>query len=189
MKVFPWIASAAMMAGIVVYALRLDRKTEVPDPTSEEQLATFAGGCYWCMEAAFEGKPGVRSVISGWSGHREAVQLIYDPSITTYEQLLDIYWRRIDPTDSNGQFVDRGSQYSTAILYHNESQRLAAIESRQQLIDSGRFEKKIVTKVEGAGRFHPAKEHEQDYHSRNPVGYGIYHKASGRDKFFRNAWK
>lgn len=168
--------------------------------------ATFAGGCFWCMEPPFEKLPGVIDVASGYtggqtsnptyeevcggdSGHAEAIQITYDPARVTYEQLLDVFWRQVDPTDPGGQFVDRGDQYRTAVFYHNEEQRLAAEKSKQALADSGRFDKPIATAIAPFDEFHPAEEYHQDYYKKNQTHYKTYRKLSGRDKFIESRWK
>lgn len=172
---------------------------------TREQLATFAGGCFWCMVAPFEDLPGVKKVISGYTGghkenptyeevcsdttgHYEAVQVTYDPTILSYEKLLDTFWRQIDPTDPEGQFYDRGSSYRTAIFYHNEEQRRQAEQSKKELDESGRFDKPIVTEILPASTFYPAEEYHQDYHRKNPFHYRRYREGSGRDAFIEKHW-
>lgn len=168
-------------------------------------VATFAGGCFWCTESDFEKLEGVAKVISGYSGgkeahpsyrqvssgatgHLESVEVHYDPTVISYEALLQAFWRMIDPTDPGGQFVDRGHQYSTAIFYHTEAQRITAEKSRKSLDASGRYDKPIVTPVRQAGVFYPAETYHQDYYRRNPVRYRIYRWNSGRDQFLKMAW-
>ncbi len=170
------------------------------------QLATFAGGCFWCMVTPFDEQPGIISVLSGYTGgntsnptyeevcsettgHAEAVQIAFDPQIFPYERLLELFWRQIDPTDPGGQFHDRGSSYRTAIFYHNEEQREKAEASKKQLAESGRFDKPIVTEIVAAGPFYPAEEYHQDYHEKNPLRYKMYRKGSGRDAFINANWK
>ena len=148
--------------------------------------ATFAGGCFWCMEPPFEGLPGVASVTSGycggrtkqptyeevssgWTGHAESVQIVYDPAKIGYGRLLEIYWRNIDPTSRNGQFCDRGTQYRAAIFYHDGMQRRLAFASRNRLIASGRFTRPIVTEIEPFREFYPAEAYHQDYYRKNPL--------------------
>ncbi len=169
------------------------------------ERATFAGGCFWCMEHPFEELDGVAEVISGYTGgqkenptygevsagltgHAEAVQVTYDPEKVTYDRLLEVFWRQIDPTDDGGQFVDRGSQYRTAIYYHSEEQRRAAEESREALGKSGRFQKPIVTEIAKASVFYPAEDYHQDYYRKSPVKYKIYRYRSGRDRFLTRIW-
>ncbi len=175
---------------------------------SEErtETATFAGGCFWCVESDFEKAEGVLEVISGYtgghlenptyeqvssgrSGHVEAVQVIYDPTKVSYEQLLDVFWRHIDPTDPDGQFVDRGPQYRSAIFYHNEEQRRLAEASRQKLEASGRFSRPIVTEILQSKKFYPAEEYHQDFHAKSPLRYHFYRANSGRDAFLKKVWK
>ncbi|MCF8419334.1 MAG: peptide-methionine (S)-S-oxide reductase MsrA [Melioribacteraceae bacterium] len=167
--------------------------------------ATFAGGCFWCMEAPFENITGVKEVNSGYSGgmednptykevssgstgHKESVQVIYDPAIISYAELLDIYWKQFDPTDSGGSFYDRGSQYESAIFYHNERQKMLAEESKNRLDKSGIFDSPIVTKIEEFTAFYPAEENHQDYAEKNPLRYENYKKGSGREAFIMGVW-
>ena len=168
--------------------------------------ATFAGGCFWCMEYPFEQLKGVLDVVSGYTGghekdptyeevsngqtgHVEAVQVIFDPSRTTYSEILDLFWRQVDPTDPGGQFVDRGPQYRTAIFYHNEEQKALAEKSRADLDNSGIYDKPIVTEIIKASRFYRAEDYHQDYHRKNPLGYKQYRRGSGRDQYLINVWK
>ena len=167
--------------------------------------ATFAGGCFWCTESDYEKIPGVVEAISGYTGgseknptykqvssgmtgHAEAVQVIYDPEKVSYEQLLDAFWRHINPTDSGGQFVDRGLQYRSAIFYHDKEQQLLAEKSKQELDQSGRFKKPIVTEIVKLDRFYPAEEYHQNYHKKNPLRYKFYRAGSGRDQFINRVW-
>ncbi len=169
------------------------------------EVATFAGGCFWCMVQPFDRYDGVLSVISGYTGghkenptyeevcsgttgHYEAVQITFDPAKISYEQLLDIFWRQIDPTDPGGQFYDRGDSYRTAIFYHNERQKQLAERSKQELEASGRFQKPIVTKILPAGPFYEAEEIHQNYYKKNPFHYTRYRIASGRDAFIAKHW-
>jgi peptide methionine sulfoxide reductase msrA/msrB len=169
------------------------------------QRATFAGGCFWCTEADFEKLPGVVKVISGYAGgqkqnptyeevssgttgHVEAVQVYYDPAKVTYEELLDYFWRHIDPTDPGGQFVDRGPQYRSVIFYHDEDQKALAEKSKEALEKSGKFSKPIVTEIVKFTSFYQAEEYHQDYHKKNPLRYKIYRYASGRDQFLEKVW-
>jgi len=172
----------------------------------ELETATFAGGCFWCIESDFEKVDGVVDVISGYTGghkenptyesvssgdtgHVEAVQVHYDPSKVTYKAILDIFWRHIDPTDPGGQFADRGSQYRTAIFYHNEKQKMLAEQSKKELNKTGKFEKPVVTEILKFSKFHKAEEYHQDYYKKNPIKYKYYRFNSDRDKFLRNVWK
>ena len=172
-------------------------------PTTMQEKALFAGGCFWCMEKPFEQLDGVISVTSGYAGgttanpnyenyasggHIEVVQIAYDPGKISYQKLLDVYWRQVDPTDPGGQFVDRGHAYTTAIFYFNEEQHLAAEQSKKELAASGVFDKPIVTPIIPAGTFYPAEEYHQDYYKENPVRYRFYRAGSGRDSFLDKVW-
>jgi len=167
--------------------------------------ATFAGGCFWCVESDFEKVEGVVEVISGYTGghkenptyeevssggtgHVEAVQVLYDPKKVSYKELLDVFWRHVDPTDAGGQFVDRGSQYRTAIFYHNDEEKRLAEESKKNLENSGRFKKPIETDILKAGPFYRAEDYHQDYYKNHSVRYKYYRFASGRDQFINKAW-
>ncbi len=167
--------------------------------------ATFAGGCFWCVEAGFEKLNGVAQVISGYAGgdtvnptyqevasgkggHLEVVQVHYDPNIISYEALLESFWRQIDPTDNAGQFVDRGPQYRPAIFYHDDIQKLMAEKSRASLASSGRFKKPIETEIIKLTKFYPAEDYHQDYYKKNPIRYKYYRYNSGRDKFLKQKW-
>jgi peptide methionine sulfoxide reductase msrA/msrB len=174
----------------------------LPDKT---ETATFAGGCFWCTEADFEKVPGVVKVVSGYTGghkenptykeassgttgHVEAVQVYYDPAKITYEELLNWFWRHINPTDPGGQFVDRGSQYRSVIFYHNEEQKRMAEKSKEELKKSGKFEKPIVTEIIQFKKFYEAEDYHQDYYKKNPLRYNYYRYASGRDQFLDKVW-
>lgn len=176
-----------------------------PASSAATARAVFAGGCFWCMEGPFERLPGVSAVISGYSGgpernpgyeqvssgttgHRESVEVHYDPARITYQQLLDVFWRQIDPTDSGGQFVDRGPQYRAAIFYGNENEHQAALRSRDALAASHRFQKPIVTEILPLGRFYAAEEYHQDFYKKNPEHYHRYRSGSGRDSFLQQHW-
>ncbi|WP_041701830.1 peptide-methionine (R)-S-oxide reductase MsrB [Gottschalkia acidurici] len=170
------------------------------------ELATFAGGCFWCMVSPFDERPGIIEVLSGYigghkenptyedvclgdTGHYEAVQIKYDPEIFPYDKLLDTFWQQIDPTDVGGQFNDRGDSYKTAIFYHNENQRMMAEESKRKLNESGRFDKPIVTEILPATFFYSAEEYHQDFYKKNPLRYRAYRKGSGREDFIKKNWK
>ncbi|MCA1054540.1 peptide-methionine (S)-S-oxide reductase MsrA [Rossellomorea aquimaris] len=169
------------------------------------QKATFAGGCFWCMVKPFDEQPGIESVISGYTGgstpdptyrevcsettgHFEAVQIEYDPEKFPYEQLLEVYWQQIDPTDPGGQFFDRGHSYKTAIFYHDDTQKELAEKSKRALEQSGKFKKPIVTQILPASEFYPAEEYHQDYYKKNPVHYDRYSRGSGRVAFKHEHW-
>lgn len=172
-------------------------------PAGKVEKAMLAGGCFWCMEKPFEQLNGVSSVISGYAGgttknptyqdytqagHIEVVEISYDPRKISYQQLLEVYWRQVDPTDPGGQFVDRGHAYTTAIFYHNDEQRRLAEGSKDALAGSGRFTKPIVTPVVAAPAFYPAEEYHQDYYKKNPIRYTFYRSRSGRDDFLESVW-
>ena len=180
----------------------------LPPTASPAQLlakATFAGGCFWCIEAPFDKVEGVVSAISGYTGgeiedptykqvssgstkHIETVEITFNPKKIAYAQLLQIYWRQFDPTDSGGSFYDRGHQYTSAIFYHDEQQRDLAVASKQALQQSGRFDKTIVTPILPATPFYPAEDYHQDYHKKNPSHYNSYRSGSGRDRFIASIW-
>jgi methionine-S-sulfoxide reductase len=170
------------------------------------ELATFAGGCFWCMEKPFYEQDGVTGVVSGYigghvknpsykevcegnTGHTEAVQLSFNPDKVSFEKLLELFWRQIDPTDAGGQFYDRGSQYRTGIFYHSEEQRQQAELSKKKLEESGVFKEKIVTEITKATEFYPAEEYHQCYYKKNPWHYNSYRKGSGRDKYLESVWE
>ncbi|WP_417748756.1 peptide-methionine (S)-S-oxide reductase MsrA [Rosistilla oblonga] len=169
------------------------------------ETAIFAGGCFWCMEPPFEKQPGVIAAESGYTGghkknptyeevshtetgHVEAVRVTFDANQIAYSDLLEIFWRNIDPTDRYGQFVDQGSSYTSAIFVANDAQREQATASKQQLIESGRFEKEIVTPIQDASTFYLAEDYHQDYYKKNPLRYSFYRRMSGRDEFIDAAW-
>jgi peptide methionine sulfoxide reductase msrA/msrB len=175
------------------------------EAAAREETAVFAGGCFWCMESPFEKIEGVSAVISGYtggtkenptyqevsagtSGHLEAVQVRFDPTKVSYARLLDVFWRQVDPTDAGGQFVDRGSQYRSAIFYANDEQKRLAEESKAKLAGSRRFTKPLATEILPAGKFWPAEDYHQDYYEKNPIRYKYYRWGSGRDEFLDKAW-
>lgn len=170
------------------------------------QKATFAGGCFWCMEPPFEKLEGVIEVTSGYAGgsvenptyeavssgktgHVEAIQILFDVSKISFEELLDVFWRNIDPTDGSGQFVDRGSQYRTAIFYHDQKQKQLAEASRERLSQSGRFDKPIITEILPFSNFYQAENYHQDYYKTHSNRYEFYKKHSGREQFIEKSWE
>ena len=172
---------------------------------NNQEIATFAGGCFWCMVEPFDERPGILNVVSGYTGgavenptyeqvctnttgHLEAVKITFDPNIMSYEQLVNTFWQQIDPTDPGGQFNDRGESYQTAIFYHNEKQKEIAEKSKQELAASGKFSKPIVTKVLPAKPFYPAEEEHQDYFKKQSFHYRLYKKGSGREDFIKDNW-
>ena len=169
------------------------------------KIATFAGGCFWCIEYAFSRVEGVVDIISGYSGgskknptysevltgttgYVEAVQIFYDEDKVTYGELLDIYWRQIDPTDDGGQFSDRGPQYRAKIFYNNLEEKNIALKSKRELEESRRFNYPIVTEIEKYKNFYPAEDYHQKFYKKNPNRYGYYARNSGRDIFLRETW-
>jgi len=170
------------------------------------ERSTFAGGCFWCMEPPFEKLPGVFSVTSGYTGgqkqnptyqevsagttgHAEAVEIIYNPAIISYKKLLDIFWHNIDPIAVNSQFCDNGTQYRSAIFYHNAEQARMAKESKSAIEKSGRFKEPVATEIVAASRFYPAEAYHQDYYKKNPLRYKYYRNGCGRDKRLKELWK
>lgn len=194
-RIFPFV----MLLSLLVCAIATETRAA---PLAK---ATFAGGCFWCMEPPFEKLPGVVAVISGYTGgsqinpsyqevssgatgHIEAIKVIFNPNLVHYRTLLETFWANIDPTDSGGQFVDRGPQYRSAIFYLDEEQRRLAEESKAQLAASGRFKEAIVTEITAAGPFYPAEDYHQNYYKKNPLRYNYYRWGSGRDHFLESAW-
>ena len=176
-----------------------------PPTTPHHQIATFAGGCFWCMEPPFDKTPGVLDTISGYTGgkiqnptyqqvsrgitrHAEAIRVVYDSSKVTYEKLLDVYWHQINPTTPNRQFVDVGPQYRTAIFYHTPQQKEAAEASKNALDKSKRFKAAIVTEIVPAGAFWPAEDYHQNYYLTHPYKYKFYRWNSGRDQYIEQIW-
>jgi peptide methionine sulfoxide reductase msrA/msrB len=191
--------------GLIAMLLLLLPTTTGISANTKYEVATFAGGCFWCMQPPFEKVSGVIEVIAGYTGghkenptyeevssgttgHVEAVQVKFDPSRVTYSQILDVFWKQIDPTDSAGQFVDRGSQYRSVIFYHNDEQKSLAEKSKRALESSGRFSKPVVTEILKAGPFYKAEEYHQDYYKKNPIRYKFYRFNSGRDQFLKKVW-
>jgi peptide methionine sulfoxide reductase msrA/msrB len=188
-------------------ATRLEQAERKPmNPiNTDTSVATFAGGCFWCSESDFEKIDGVIEVISGYTGgdqknptyeqvsygqtnHYEAVQVHYDPDQVTYQELLDVFWRHIDPTDAGGQFVDRGGQYRTAIFYHDPEQKRLAEESKKALNQSRRFVKPVVTEIKPLTAFYRAEDYHQDFYKKSPTRYHSYRNHSGRDQFVKSVW-
>lgn len=174
-------------------------------PRDDLRSALFAGGCFWCLEPAFEAldgveevrvgytggdveDPGYREVCSGRTGHYEAVRVVYDPRRVGYDDLLRLFWRNVDPTDDGGQFADRGPQYRTAVFVHGDDQRRRAERSRRELEESGRLDGPVVTEILDAGPFWPAEEEHQDYHEKRPFHYRMYRASCGRRERLRELW-
>ena len=202
---------AIMVIGAVLFGNHIVRSMEskqgqtMKEQPKRTETAVFAGGCFWCTESDFEKVDGVVDAVSGYTGgrvahptyeqvsagstgHVEAVKVIYDPDKVSYAQLLDVFWRHVDPTDRGGQFVDRGSQYRSVIFYSGEEQRQLAEASKKELEQSGRFAKPIETEILPLGPFYEAEGYHQDYYKKNPLRYNFYRARSGRDQFLDKAW-
>lgn len=179
--------------------------TETASAPEEAATAIFAGGCFWCMEKPFDELPGVVETTSGYTGgtvenpsyeqvsrggtgHVEAVRVTYDPGQVSYEKLLDVFWRNVDPLDEGGQFCDRGSQYRSAIFPTNEEQQAAAQASKSALANSGQFEEDIETEIQPASEFYPAEDYHQNYYKTHSVRYKVYRYACGRDQRLEELW-
>lgn len=197
--------SLRLLAGTTLAALGAWVAVAAPPSAPKTARAVFAGGCFWCMERPFEALPGVLTVTSGYSGgsvphptyeqvssgatgHAESVQVVYDPSKVTYEQLLEVYWYNVDPTQADGQFCDHGRQYRTAIFTADGAQRRAAEESKRRLEASGKLPGRVVTEIVPAGPFYPAEEYHQDFYRKNPARYEGYRRGCGRDARLRELW-
>ncbi|GAB4390719.1 MAG: peptide-methionine (R)-S-oxide reductase MsrB [Thermodesulfovibrionales bacterium] len=195
----------AMLAALAVTGVRAEARAAGQEGAAGLEKAVFAGGCFWCMEPPFEKLDGVVDVVSGYTGghkvnptykevssggtgHVEAVEITYDPSKVSYEELLEVFWRQIDPTDGGGQFVDRGTQYRSAIFYLDERQKDLAEKSRDRLAASGRFERPIVTEILPASAFYRAEDKHQDYYKKSTISYKYYRFRSGRDQFLDKVW-
>jgi peptide-methionine (S)-S-oxide reductase len=200
MKLARTLAVAALAAALAAGAAAQDK----PAPAGLEK-ATFAGGCFWCMEPPYDVLPGVVSTTSGYTGgqkrnptyeevsagitgHAEAVQVLYDPKKVSYEKLVEVFWRNIDPTVKDRQFCDVGTQYRTAVFYHTPEQKRIAEDSKAKLEKSKPFKAQIVTPVLAAGDFWPAEEYHQDYYRKNPVRYKFYRTGCGRDARLEELW-
>jgi len=202
--------SARALAGSLMLVLLAALPAISADPharTAEHRLetATFAGGCFWCMEPPFDKLEGVVSTTSGYTGgrtrnptygevsaggtgHAESIQVRFDPAKISYARLLEVFWHNIDPTAKDRQFCDVGNQYRSAIFYHDENQRKLALESKRQLEKSRRFREPIQTEIVAAGPFYPAEEYHQDYYRKNPIRYKYYRYSCGRDKRLGELW-
>ena len=192
--------------GIVLFAAAVALAAEsAPAAPAKTETATFAGGCFWCEEAAFDGLPGVVSVTSGYTGgtkkdptyeevssgttgHAESVEVLFDPAKVSYRELLDVFWKNVDPLDRHGQFCDKGSQYRSAIFYHDEEQHRLAEQSKKELEDSKRLPGPIVTQIVPATTFYRAEEYHQRYHEKNPIRYKFYRHGCGRDARLEQLW-
>jgi len=202
----PLLGLVLLVSGLFGTAPRREAgSAALPVPIAGQQVATFAGGCFWSMQKAFDGVAGVISTTAGYAGgtkadpsyenvetgrtgHAESVQLIYDPARISYERLLDIYWHHIDPLTENAAFCDHGPQYRSIIFYGDADQRRFAEASKQALDQSHRFKTPIVTAIEPATKFYPAEEYHQMFYKKNPVRYEAYRIGCGRDDRIRQLW-
>jgi len=201
-----WTTVLLALAAAVAVASGNDRERKpMEKATGKMEKATFAGGCFWCMEAPFDTLPGVISVTVGYTGgtlknptyeqvsaggtgHAESVQIEFDPSRIGYEKLLEVFWHNVDPTVKDRQFCDVGSQYRTAIFYHGEEQRKLAEASRAELMKNKPFQASVVTEITAAGPFYPAEEYHQHYYKKNPIRYTYYRASCGRDGRLKQLW-
>ena len=195
----------ALLYAIVLVASSLTLAHAQQKPAPGLESATFAGGCFWCMEPPYDELAGVVSTTSGYiggqtknptyeevsrggTGHAEAVQVVYDPKKVSYEKLLEVFWRNIDPTTPNAQFCDHGTQYRSAIFFHNDEQRRLAQASRDEVARTKRFREPIVTEITRATTFYPAEAYHQDYYKKNPLRYKFYRANCGRDTRLEQLW-
>ena len=202
MRLIKLLVAFACCIGISAQA---HAQTAKPAPKAATAKATFAGGCFWCMEPPYDKLTGVISTTSGYmggkvknptyeavttgtTGHTEVVQVEYDPSKVTYAQLLEVFWRNIDPTQKDGQFCDQGSQYRTGIFYHNDEQKKLAEASKAALVKNKPFKGDIVTEVTAAPEFYRAEEYHQDFYKKNPQRYKLYRTGCGRDARLQALW-
>lgn len=189
---------------IITLALAATAVAQEATPTTTK-TAVFAGGCFWCMQEPFDHVKGVVKTVVGYTGgkesdanynavsahrtqHREAIQITYDPAKVQFDQLLDLFWRNIDPTQADGQFADRGENYRTAIYYADENEKRAAEDSKKKLNESGKFKKPIATEILPVMAFYPAEEYHQKYYEKNPGDYQVYHLGSGRVLYLKKTW-
>jgi len=194
-----------LAAGLVALLSVSAQAADKPADQAGLAKATFAGGCFWCMEPPYDKLDGVISTTSGYTGgqktnpsyrevsaggtgHTEAVQVVYDPKKVSYEKLLEVFWRNVDPTDAGGQFCDRGDQYRTGIFFHDDDQKRVAEISKAAMEKSKPFKQPIVTKLVAATEFYPAEDYHQDYYMKNPVRYKLYRYNCGRDKRLEELW-
>ena len=192
-----------IISSLCMVLLMLTTNSIAEDKTSA--TATFAGGCFWCEKKPFdklegvisttsgytgghEPEPSYKEVSAGWTGHAEALKIIYDPQKVSYLKLLDIFWRNIDPTVKDRQFCDWGNQYRSAIFYHNQEQKREALESREKLARTNFKEQAIFTEVTAASTFYPAEEYHQNYYKKNPLRYKFYRNRCGRDQRLKEIW-
>ncbi|MPY91020.1 MAG: peptide-methionine (S)-S-oxide reductase MsrA [Luteitalea sp.] len=198
-------SAVAVLLSFASPATAIGQAESAPGADNDLAKATFAGGCFWCMEPPYDELDGVVSTTSGYAGgrtrnptyqevsaggtgHAEVVEIVYDPEKISYERLLDVFWRNVDPLDDGGQFCDRGSQYRTAIFVHDAAQRASAEKSKAVLRSSGRLQGKIVTEIIDAPAFYRAEEYHQDYYQKNPLRYKYYRFSCGRDRRLKQVW-
>jgi methionine-S-sulfoxide reductase len=206
---YRFLSAILLMATLLVSCTRAsddaaDAPAKIVAPPNAAS-AVFSGGCFWCIQPPFDKAKGVfvtyvgyaggtmenptyEDVSSGTTGHRESIEVFYDPAKITYKQLLDIFWHNINPTQADGQFYDIGSQYTTAIYYSNDKEKREATESREALQKSGKFDAPIATKILPLTKFWPAEEHHQEFSHKEPDHYDAYHSGSGRDDYFNQTW-
>jgi len=197
-----------ILTAVVILAAAASATRPQGAPQSGEarhEKATFAGGCFWCMEPPFDELPGVISTTSGYTGgqkknptyeevsaggtgHAESVEIVFDPAKVTYQQLLDVFWKNIDPITPDRQFCDVGSQYRSAIFYHSDDQKRLALASKKAIDDSGRFKQPVVTEIVAAAPFYRAEEYHQDYYTKNPIRFKYYKFGCGRAKRLEQLW-
>ena len=198
------LAVLVLSLGVTVAAPAAQEKTAPPVPKGAD-IAIFAGGCFWCVESDFDQVPGVLETVSGYtggsvknptyntvtaggSGHREAVRIVFDPKKVSYANLIEIFWRSVDPTDDGGQFCDRGESYKTAIFVTSAEQRRIAEDSKRKLGKSGIPKQPVVTPIVRAGAFYPAEDYHQNYYKKNPIRYNLYRYGCGRDSRIKEVW-
>jgi len=203
MRSKPLLQPLARVAAMLLILAGLAHGAESNRDSMAMAKATFAGGCFWCMEPPYDELEGVTSTISGYTGgtkknptyeqvsagttgHTEAVEITYDPKKISFEKLLDVFWRNIDPLTANAQFCDSGSQYRSAIFYHDQTQKTLAEASKKRLQD--RFKQPIVTEIVRASEFYPAEDYHQDYYKKNPIRYKVYRYGCGRDSRLQELW-
>jgi len=196
---------ASLLGAVAILAGANICEASDPTPPATTKSAVFAGGCFWCMQSPYDQAKGVVKTVVGYTGgseadanyskvsahqtkHREAIQVTYDPSQVSYDQLLDIFWRQINPTQPDGQFHDIGLSYQAAIFYGNEEEKKAAEASKEKLDKSGKFQKPIVTEILPAMKFYPAEDYHQKYYLKNPADFEAYHVGSGRVSFLEKTW-
>lgn len=204
---FPLYASLAALAILALFTVnaRSGATTQTPPPSSGYEVATFAGGCFWCMQPPFDklegvvkttvgytggstANPGYEEVSAGGTGHAESIEVTFDPKLISYEKLLETFWHNIDPLRVDAQFCDVGNQYRTAIFYHGDAQKQAAEASRKALADSGRFDQPIATEIVAAGPFYAAEDYHQSYYKKNSYRYSFYRWNCGRDQRLKQLW-